>query len=139
MNANPVCRHCQRGSTLIVAIFLLVVLAALGAFAVRLTLMQTQTVNSALLASQALHAARSGIAWTAHRAIYGGWCGTTTLSLSEGGSAGFSVDVACTQSTHSEGGATIDVFIIDVLAEWGSYGQPDYVSRRLQAKVTNES
>lgn len=65
-------RHSQRGASLIVAVFLLVVLAGLGAFAVRLTLMQQQTVNSALLASQAFHAAKSGISWAAHRALNGG-------------------------------------------------------------------
>jgi MSHA biogenesis protein MshP len=132
-------RHRQRGATLVVAVFLLVVLAVLGAFAVRLTLMQLQTVNSALLATQAFHAARSGIAWGAHRSLNGGWCATTTLSLTEGGAAGFSVAVSCTQSTHVEGGATIDIFVIESLAEWGSYGDTDYVSRRLQAKITNES
>jgi len=131
--------HRQRGATLVVAVFLLVVLALLGAFAVRLTLMQQQTVSSALLATQAFHAARSGIAWGAHRALNGGWCATTTLSLTEGGAAGFSVDVSCTQSTHVEGGATIEVFVIEALAEWGSYGDTDYVSRRLEAKITNES
>lgn len=129
----------QRGATLVVAVFLLVALSALGAFAVRLTLMQQQTVNSALLAAQAFHAARSGIAFGAHRALNGGWCAATTLTLTEAGTAGFSVDVSCSQSTHVEGGVTIDIFVIEALAEWGSYGEADYVSRRLEAKVASES
>jgi MSHA biogenesis protein MshP len=123
----------------VVAIFLVVVLAGLGAFAVRLTQLQQQTVNSALLVSQAFHAAKSGVSWAAHRALNGGWCATTTLALTESGTAGFSVDVACTHSAHIEGGTTIDVFTIDVLAESGSYGEADYVSRRLQAKIMDES
>lgn len=139
MNATGAQGHRQRGATLVVAVFLLVVLAGLGAVAVRLTLMQQQTVNSALLAAQAFHAARSGIAWGAHRALNGGWCATTTLALTEGGAAGFSVDVSCAQSTHVEGGVTIDVFVIEALAEWGAYGEADYVSRRVEAKITNES
>jgi MSHA biogenesis protein MshP len=139
MNRLALKRHRQRGASLIVAVFLLVVLAGLGAFAVRLTLMQQQTVNSALLASQAFHAARSGVSWAAHRALNGGWCGATSLTLTEAGTVGFSVDVACSQSTHIEGGTTIDIFTINVLAESGSYGEADYVSRRLEAKITNES
>ncbi|HUF74411.1 MAG TPA: pilus assembly protein MshP [Gammaproteobacteria bacterium] len=139
MNERLSNRRGQRGATLVVAVFLLVVLAVLGAFAVRLTLMQQQTVSSALLASQAFHAARSGIAWGAHRALNGGSCATTTLALTEGGAAGFSVDVSCAQSTHLEGGATIEVFVIEALAEWGAYGQADYVSRRLEAKITDET
>jgi len=127
----------QRGVSLIAAIFLLVVLAGFGAFAVRLGLMQQQTVSSGLLATQALHAAKSGVAWAAHRAINAGWCATASLNLSEGGTAGFTVDVSCAQTAHPEGGATLNVFIINVLAESGSYGSPDYVSRRLEAKIVD--
>jgi len=129
----------QRGVSLITAIFLLVVLAALGFYAARIGVMQQQTVTSSLRAAQAFHAARSGIAWGAHRAVGSGWCGTATLNLSEVGTAGFDVQVQCTQSAHVEGAATINVFVIDVLAESGLYGGPDYVSRRLQAKVTDAS
>ena len=129
----------QRGISLVAAIFLLVVLAGLGAFAVRLSLMQQQTVNGSLLAAQALHAAKSGIAWTAHRAINTGWCAAATLPLSEAGAAGFSVAVSCTQTSHIEAGAMLDVYVISVLAERGAYGSADYVSRRLEAKLVNES
>lgn len=127
----------QRGVSLVTAIFLLVVLAALGAYAARLGVLQQQTVTSAMRASQAFHAARSGISWAAHRALAAGWCGTATLALTEVGTAGFDVQVQCTQTTHVEGSATINVFVIDVLAESGLYGGPDYVSRRLQAKITD--
>lgn len=132
-------RHRQRGASLIVAVFLLVVLAGLGAFAVRLTSMQQQTVNSALLAAQAFHAARSGVAWAAHRALNGGWCASSSFSLTEAGAAGFDVDVVCVRSSHTEGGSTIEVYTIDVMAQSGNYGEPDYVSRRMQAKFMNES
>jgi hypothetical protein len=88
-------------------------------------------------ASQAFHAARSGLSWAAYRAVNAGWCGTTTLNLSEVGTAGFDVVVQCTQTAHVEGSATINVYVIDVLAESGLYGGPDYVSRRLQAKITD--
>jgi MSHA biogenesis protein MshP len=132
-------RRRQRGVSLIAAIFLLVVLAGLGAFAVRLSLLQQQTVSSGLLATQALHAAKSGVAWAAHRAVNSGWCATASLNLTEGGTAGFTVYVSCSQTAHTEGGATLDVYIINVLAESGTYGSSDYVSRRLEAKIVDES
>ena len=137
MTASNTNRRRERGAALIVAVFLLVVLAGLGAFAVRLSLMQQQTVNSALLAEQALHAARSGVAWAAHRALNDGWCSSTNFALTEAGASGFAVDVSCTQSTHVEAGAMVDVYLIFVLAEYGNYGQPDYVSRRLEAKIVD--
>jgi len=129
----------QGGVALVAAIFLLVVLAGLAVYAVRLGTLQQQTVSSALRAAQAFHAARSGVAWAAHRAINSGWCGAQTLTLSESGASGFDVQVQCTSTVHVEGGATTNVYVIDALAESGAYGGPDYVSRRLQAKVTDAS
>jgi hypothetical protein len=47
------------------------------------------------------------------------------------------VTVACTQSAHAEGTTTLRVFVLEARAEAGTYGRPDYVSRRLQTKVTD--
>ena len=119
------------------AIFLLVVLAGLGVYAVKINVMQQQTVTSAMRAAQAFHAARSAVGWASYRAINTGWCASDTLTMSEGGTAGFTVTVDCTQSSHTEGTSTVRVFVIDVRAEGAAYGGPDYVSRRLQAKITD--
>ena len=127
----------QSGVSLVSAVFVIVVLAGLAVLAVRIGVLQQQSVNSSLLSAQAFHAARSGAAWASHRAINGGWCATQTLALTEGGASGFSVDISCVQSAHAEGASTINVYVIDVLAERGTYGGPDYVSRRLQIKVTD--
>lgn len=126
----------QRGFSLVSALFLLVVLAGLGAYAVRLNTLQQQTVTAALRGAQAFEAARTGAAWGASQALAGS-CGGSTLNLTEGAAAGFRVSVQCTQTTHVEGFATVRVFVLTVRAEAGTYGGPDYVSRRLQTKVTN--
>jgi MSHA biogenesis protein MshP len=133
MNAVP---GSQRGFSLVSAVFLLVVLAGLGAYAVRLNTLQQQSVTSALRGAQALAAARTGAAWGAFRAVSGN-CAAGTLNLTEGAAAGFRVSVQCTESTHVEGIATVRVYVLDVRAEAGTYGGPDYVSRRLQTKVTD--
>jgi MSHA biogenesis protein MshP len=127
----------QRGVSLVSAVFLIVVLASLGTFAVRLTSVQQQTAGAAIRGTQAMLAAQSGIDWAAHRAIVGGSCASATLALTEGGASGFSVSVTCTQSAHVEAGTTINVYQIEALAQSGVYGGPDYVSRRLHAKVTD--
>jgi len=132
-------RRAERGFSLISAIFLLVVLAGLATYAVRVSVMQQQTVNLALRSAQAFHAARSGVAWAAYRAVSSGFCGPGSVALSEAGTNGFSVQVSCAQSTHSEGASTINVYTIDVLAESGLYGGPDYVSRRVQTKISRTS
>jgi MSHA biogenesis protein MshP len=127
----------QRGFSLVSAVFLLVVLAGLGAFAVRLNTLQQQTVTGGLRAAQALQAARTGVSWAAYRAVATGACAGGTLTLAEGAAAGFRVTVQCTERTHLEGASTVRVFVFDVRAEAGAYGGPDYVSRRLQTKITD--
>ena len=127
----------QQGFSLIAAIFLLVVLAGLGAYAVRLNTLQQQSVTAALRSAQAFEAARTGAAWGAFRAVNLGLCGAASLTLTEGAATGFRVSVQCTQSSHVEGTTAVRVFVLDVRAEAGVYGGPDYVSRRLQTKVTD--
>jgi MSHA biogenesis protein MshP len=127
----------QRGFALVAAIFLIVVLASLGVFIVRVSAVQQQTVNIALLGARAFEAAVAGMEWGAFQALDSGACTSTTLNLTEGGLAGFDVDVTCSSSAHTESGNVYNLYLIDAEARNGVYGTPDYVSRRMQARVTN--
>jgi MSHA biogenesis protein MshP len=127
----------QHGFALVAAIFLLVVLALLGIFIVRVSGVQHQTVNIALLGARAFEAARTGIEWGAFQALDSASCTTTTLNLTEGGLNGFDVDVTCSSTTHTETGDTYNIYRLDVEASSGTYGTPDFVSRRMQATVTD--
>lgn len=129
----------QGGFSLVPALFLLVVLAGLGAVAVRFSGVQQQTVNLAIQGARAYAAAKAGVEWAAYQALVGGSCGAVTVPLSEGGLAGFSVDTVCTSTTHTEGAATITVYAVEAFAQGGAYGTPDYVSRRIRATVTDAS
>ncbi len=135
LNAFPPRR--QRGFALVAAIFLLVVLASLGVYIVKISGVQHATVNMALLGARAFEAARTGMEWGAFQALDSGACTTTTLNLTEGGLAGFDVDVTCSSSAHTESGNVYNLYLIDVEARNGVYGTPDYVSRRMQARVTD--
>ncbi len=127
----------QRGFALVVAIFLIVVLSSLGLYIVRISGIQHQTVNVALLGARALQAARAGVEWGAFQALDSAACTTTTLTLTEGGLNAFDVEVTCTSSSHTESDNTYNIFIIEVEARAGVYGHPDYVSRRMQATLTD--
>jgi MSHA biogenesis protein MshP len=127
----------QRGFALVVAIFLLVVLASLGVYIVKISGVQHATVNIALQGSRAFEAARTGIEWGAFQALDSGACTTSTLNLTEAGLDGFDVDVTCTVTSHTETGTTFNLYVIEVEARAGAYGTPDYVSRRMQASVTD--
>jgi MSHA biogenesis protein MshP len=128
------------GFSLVAALFLIVVVAALGAFAVRIGGGEQQTVNLQLLSARALAAANSGIEFGAYRALVDGSCVAATLNLTEAAANGFTVNVTCSSTLHTEGSVTpnnVSVFRIDATAFAGVYGMPDYVSRHVYATFTN--
>ncbi len=127
----------ERGFSLVAAIFLIVVIAALGAFAVRIGASQQQTVSLELLSARALSAAQSGIEFGAYQALDASSCANTTLNLAEAGLNGFTVDVTCAATAHAESGGTVNVYRIDATAYAGTYGMPDYVSRHVFATFTD--
>lgn len=90
-----------RGSALVMAIFLLVVLAALGVALVGIS--STQHTSSALdvVGVRAYQAARAGAEWGIYRQRIGGSCvPTTSFALPAGTSlASFTVTVSCTETT----------------------------------------
>jgi MSHA biogenesis protein MshP len=118
------------GFTLVQAIFILVVLSLLGVVMVSLIGVQSSTSLFALQGSRAYQAARSGLEWGASRASSGQSCdGTMTIE-------GFSVAVTCRSQSFTEGSTgPYDVYLISATATFGSYGSPDYVSRRAEMKV----
>ncbi len=136
MSTAPVNR--QRGIALMAALFLLVVLAALGLVAVKLSVVQHHTVSLTLQSARAFQAAQSAIEYGAYRALVAGSCAPVVFTYSEGGLAGFNVSVTCSSTAHGEGAGVTNVFALRAFASFGVYGSPDYVSRRIQATVTDQ-
>jgi len=135
--SRPLKKQVQSGFSLVPALFLLVVLAGLGVIAVRMMAVQQQTVVLAMQSARAYAAARTGIDWSAYQAVVNSSCASSTLALTEAGLAGFSVQTSCSSTTHSEGPNTVSVYVIDAFAWSGSYGTPDYVSRRIRSTLTD--
>jgi MSHA biogenesis protein MshP len=125
-----------QGFALIPALFLIVVLGALAAVAVRVSVGQSQAVVLSLQQARALAAARAGIEWGAYRALNGA-CGGTTLNLAEQSLAGFQVVVSCSAASFAEGVATLNAYNVVSTATVGSYGTPDYVRRVVRATFTD--
>jgi MSHA biogenesis protein MshP len=128
----------QGGVVLIAALFLIVVLAGLGIFAIRLGASQQQSVDLAVLAVRAQAAANSGLEWGAYTALSpGGSCtSTVTVPLTEAALTGFTVTVACSHSTHTVGAVIYDVYRLDSVAQAGIYGAPAYVARTATRTVS---
>jgi MSHA biogenesis protein MshP len=129
----------QRGFALVPAIFLIVVLAALGAVAIRVGSGQQQAVTVNLLQARALSAANAGIEWGAFSAIGAGVPGScaasTTLALTEGALNGFTVVVTCSSTPIGTTGAYS--YVINATATSGTYGMPSYVHRVVSATFSS--
>jgi MSHA biogenesis protein MshP len=125
----------QSGFALIPALFLIVVLGALAAVAIRVGTGQQQTVTMSLMQARALSAAQTGIEWGAYRALGGSCIASTTLSLTEAALNGFSVIVTCTDVTPP--GATNKYYVLNSAATSGLYGQPGYVRRVVSGTYTS--
>ena len=124
----------QRGFSLIAAVFLIVVLAALATFAVRIAVTQQETQNLSLLEIQAQAAAQSGVEYGANRALKYGKC-QSSVSLTPAGSGlkGFAVVVQCTPTSHIPGKTS---YALTSTATRGVYGRADFVARQVSRTVT---
>jgi MSHA biogenesis protein MshP len=138
MNAREVPTQARRaaGFALVPALFLLVVLGALGIVAIRVGTGQQQAVTMGLMQARALAAAKTGIEWGAYQALHG-TCTGGTLTLTEGALSGFSVVVSCNYSNFTNGSGNNNYYSIQSAASAGTYGQPGYVHRAIVATLTD--
>ena len=128
----------QYGFLLVTAIFLLVILAALGAFI--LTITGTQQTSSALdvQGSRAYQAARAGIEWGSYQVLINSTCsaGPTNVTGMGGTLSGFTAAVTCSSTATSEAGATVTLYQITSTGAKGTVGTLDRVERQLQVTLT---
>ncbi len=137
----------QRGFSLVSAIFLLVVIAALGAFSLTLSSTQQQSAALDVQGARAYQAARTGIEWGAYQVRQapaaafaancraGGAAQTFAADTLVNTLAPFTVNVGCVSVPAVEGGATIWRDTITSIATRGTPGAPDYAERQLQVKI----
>lgn len=155
----------QRGFSLISAIFLLIVIAALGTFAMTLSTTQQQSLALNVLGSRAYQAARSGIEWGAFQiaqstvapvSTFAANCqaGATSVSYTPAVAtlSNFNVVVSCTATSHIEpqpsvvGGMAVTihtaasplwVYQLNASAATpnAALGNPNYVERQLTVSI----
>jgi MSHA biogenesis protein MshP len=121
----------QRGFSLITAIFLIVVLAALGAYMVIFTGLQQATLQADVLGVRAYYAARAGAEWAIYRALDPdntivipasattfAPCPSGTINTLGGSLSPFTVVISCTELPvpATEAGRSIQVYSITATA-----------------------
>lgn len=112
----------QRGLSLITAIFLMVVLAMLGAFMVSVTGIQQSSSVLDVQGVRAYEAARSGVEWSAWQVLDPNdaigtsalpTCPASPTNLTLAGSlSSFTVTVTCTAATTTEGNRNVATYLI---------------------------
>jgi MSHA biogenesis protein MshP len=126
----------QQGFSLVSAIFLLVVIAALGAFAVTVSTTQQQSAAMDVQGARAYQAARAGIEWGAYQVLQNTSCpAPTTLATLPNTLSGFSVLVTCTPTATTEGGAPVMIYQLISTATKGTSPSPDYVERQMSVTI----
>lgn len=131
-------RHArQTGFTLVSAIFLLVIVALVAAYALSIGTSQRADTTLALVGKRADLAARSGMQWGVGRVLQDNACpANTSFSPAGTGLSLFSVAVSCTSSTVTEGATTYALYNLTVTATLGSEGSEDFARRTLSAQVS---
>lgn len=135
----------ERGFSLVSAIFLLVVIAALGTFAVTLSTTQQQGAALDVMGARAYQAARAGIEWGAYQvlpqsgAAYATACrlGATSQVVAPlpNTLGGFGVNVQCSAASHTEGASTLWVYHLTSTATQGAVATPNYVEREISVTI----
>lgn len=122
----------QRGMSMVVAIFLVTIVASLAAFAVTVGTATRESENLQLQADRANAAARAGAEWGAYRALVNSNCiANPAFNLTEVALRGFRVTVSCV----NVGSAANPVFEINSFAQRSNFGAGDYASGRVIRRV----
>lgn len=121
----------QAGFAIVSAIFLLVALAALGAFMISFSNTQHLTSAQDVQGSRAYWAAKGGIQWAA------GWIAVNRNCPGQPAFAdGFNVNIVCRANAYTEGTTNRTVFWLQSTASaGGAVGSAAYVERQVQAFI----
>lgn len=137
----------QRGFSIVSAIFLVVILSAMGVFMMRMVTVQHVTVAQDIQSIRAYQAARAGLEWGIFRTgIPSGTKGTTCPNGAASSSivmpalsndlSGFTVTVTCQVQIFSEDSAgDLAIFTITSTASSGQIGTPERIERRLEVRI----
>ena len=126
----------QSGFTIVQAIFILVILSALGSAMVKVSELQNHSSATSYLQSQALFAARSGLEWAAaHVRTDEDWDCNYSYTLKD-----MNIKTLCGK-TEVQDELTHQIYAIYTIqsrAVYGNFGDPDYVERSVYGEVISK-
>jgi len=129
------CRSRTSGFAAIAAMFLLVVLAGLGAFMVSFSNTQQLSAAQDIQGTRAYWAARAGLEWAIAAVVLNpASCPASPPTSVDTGSS-FSLTLVCTPYSYLEGGATVQIYTFESRASTSplAVGSLGFVERSLSA------
>ncbi len=134
-------RRGERGFSLVSAIFLVVILSAVAAYAMSVATVQHQSSALDVSGARALAAARTGLEWGAYQSLRLDSCvASSTLSFAGTPLAPMGATVACTRLAQTEAGAPVvfDSLVVTACNEPpcpNAASGPGYIERQLNMVV----
>ena len=125
-------RVAAQGFAAIAAIFLVLILAALGGFMLTLSSTQQRAAAQDVLGMRAYWAARAGLEWGMTGAVASNACAAAATTLAVDG---FSVVVNCRALAYTEAGSSINLLQFTAVASQGTVGSVGFIERSLSAAV----
>ena len=131
----------QQGFAAIAAIFLVVVLAALGGFMLTFSNTQQLTLAQDVQGSRAYWAARAGLEWAvvaipATPALCPNAVPTVVVGSVPAAVEGFTLEISCARRVYTEGGATVTIYNVDSRASMGgAVGSVSRIERSVSASL----
>jgi len=124
--------------SLVVAIFLITIIASLAAFAVTVGTATRESENLQLQTDRAIAAAHAGMEWAEYRAKVVHVCPNGAFALTQGALRGYRVTVTTvtTSGPHIEGALSYRVCNVTSFAQWSNFGAANYASHTLDARLT---
>lgn len=131
----------QSGMLLPVAVFLLVVLSALGAYAMRLSVLTNASTAQDILSVQAFMAGKAANEWVSYQIYQPDASGapamqncpaTTSLAIN-----GFNVQIGCSvQAYEDESNQAVNIYHVVSTATMGTVGTAQYVERQVTTTLS---
>jgi MSHA biogenesis protein MshP len=128
----------QRGFSIVMAIFVLIVLGLLGSYMVSLSGVQINSANYAFQGARAYQAARAGIEWAIADISLANSCTQVNAetAMTFTGINGFTVTLTCSASSaYYEGSNSYIVYTVTSLSQFGSYSSNNYIARQIQTTI----
>lgn len=124
----------QAGFSLVSTLFVLVVLAALASYIVKISTVQHLSTGMSIQSSRAWFAALSGLDWAVYQINNNGSCPPVPSSFN---AEGFTIELSqCVSDNIQEGSNHYSLYSIEVTASRGVFGSTDFVSRTVHATVS---